>query len=277
MLSTQFTQHSQRCLAAPSAFRSRSLAPAASRCTQRQTVCRSQSGTDLFRSIATKAAAAAAAVALTFGGLPSGAALANELDVLQAPKPGAQHVIDDAGVLNRTTKKTLNDELTRLEINTGFRLEVVTVRKLEFENDAFGFGDKLIEKWYPTVEEGNNNGLLLMITTSKDGAISGGPKFIKAVGDDLIESIISDNIPIFTEEAKYNEAVTSSIARLEAKLNGAEDPGAPSRKDTTRVRTFKTKEETEEKKGVTGPIVATLLVIAVVVPMLQYYGYTSED
>jgi hypothetical protein len=146
---------------------------------------------------------------------------------LQAPKPTSQHIIDDAGVLNRTTKKAVNDELTRFEVGTrfssatcqsgvscprhstvcrerqhdtcnhcgsicaakptahivhrrkhlisreichradfaaaelqtstigvtvplqiehGYRLEVVTVRKLEFENDAFGFADKVIEK-----------------------------------------------------------------------------------------------------------------------------------
>ena len=32
------------------------------------------------------------------------------------------------------------------QIEHGYRLEVVTVRKLEFENDAFGFADKVIEK-----------------------------------------------------------------------------------------------------------------------------------
>ena len=29
------------------------------------------------------------------------------------------------------------------QIETGYRLEAVTVRKLEFENDAFAFGDKV--------------------------------------------------------------------------------------------------------------------------------------
>jgi len=230
----------------------------------------------MLQKLGQKAAAMAAAVTLSLGTL-SGAAVANELDIMNEAKPGAQHVIDDAGVLNRTTKKGLNDELTRLEIDTGYRLEVVTVRKLEFENDAFGFGDKIIEKWYPTVEEGNNKGILLMVTTSKDGAVTGGPKFMKAIGDNLVDSIISDNIPILAEQAKFNEAVYSSIGRIDAVLNGKEDPGPPTRLDTTRVRTFKTKEETAQKKGVTAPIVGTLLVIAVLVPMLQYYGYTSED
>ena len=57
---------------------------------------------------------AAASVVLAAGSL-SGSALANELDIMQEPKPTSQHVIDDAGVLNRTTKKGVNDELTRFE------------------------------------------------------------------------------------------------------------------------------------------------------------------
>ena len=53
------------------------------------------------------------------------------------------------------------------------------MRKLETESDAFAFGDKLIEKWYGTVEKGSNKGILLVVTTNKDGALTGGPKFLK--------------------------------------------------------------------------------------------------
>ena len=40
---------------------------------------------------------------------------------------------------------------------------------------------------------------------------------------------------------------------------------------------LKTKEETEKAKSVTSTVVLALLFIAVVVPMLQYYGYTARD
>lgn len=66
---------------------------------------------------------------------------------------------------------------------------------------------------------------------------------------------------------------TDTVMRaLQAKLKGEAVPPPPARKDTSRVRTYKTKNETDDKKGVTGPIVITLLFIAVVVPMLQYWG-----
>ena len=66
-----------------------------------------------------------------------------------------------------------------LQFDTGYRLEVATVRKLETENDAFAFGDKLIEKWYKTVEQGDKKGILLVVTSAKEGALTGGPGFLK--------------------------------------------------------------------------------------------------
>ena len=56
---------------------------------------------------------------------------------------------------------------------------------------------------------------------------------LQAIGDDLIDSIIGDNIPILTEEALYNEAMLSSVKRIDAVLSGDEDPGPPARKDPT--------------------------------------------
>ncbi len=47
---------------------------------------------------------------------------------------------------------------------------------------------------------------------------------------------------------------------------------APKREEANTGRTYKTKEEVEKSKTVTSTVVATLLIIAVVVPMLQYYG-----
>lgn len=238
--------------------------------------CRAQISTNGLQDAGRAVSAAAAAALLSLGAV-TGAALATEFDLRQEPTPTSRYVLDDAGVLSKATKKSLNERLKALEENTGYRLEVATVRKLEFETDPFAFGDLLIEKWYPTVEKGTNKGILLVVTTAKEGALTGGPGFLKAVGDDLIDGIAGDNIPIFTEEEKYNETVTSSLKRIEAVLAGQEDPGGPERRETSRKRTYKTREETASGKGVTSTIVISLLVISVVVPMLQYYGYTAKE
>lgn len=230
----------------------------------------------LFSTRTTKQQAAAAATLAASAVSP--AALAGEFDLLASPKPTSTYVIDDASVLNRTTRKSVTDALVRLETKTGYRLTVATVRKLEVESDAFALGDKLVEHWYPTVQEGGNKGVLLLVTAAKDGALTGGPAFLKAVGDDLIDSVVGDNIPVLAGDEKFNEAITSSVKRVEAKLSGDfADPGPPARKDGTRKRTYKTKAETDKSRGVTGTIVLSLLAISVVVPMLQYYGYTSDE
>ena len=60
-------------------------------------------------------------------------------------------------------------------------------------------------------------------------------------------------------------------------IAGQKDPGAPQRADNTRKRTYKTKGETDKTRNITSTIVLTLLFISVVVPMLQYWGYTSKE
>ncbi|KAK9903504.1 hypothetical protein WJX75_007430 [Coccomyxa subellipsoidea] len=241
---------------------------------RRQLLCKASREVSFVEESVRRLAAVGAAAALLLSPCD---ALANEFDILNEPTPTKNYVIDDAGVLNKTTKKSVNDELSRLETETGYRLEAVTIRKLEFENDAFAFGDKVIEKWYPTVEVGGNKGILVLVTTGKDGALTGGPAFNKAVGDDLVDSVVSESIPILTEEEKFNEAVSSIVRRVEARLTGKPDPGAPQRADGTRKRTYKTKQEVDKTRNITSTIVLALLFISVVVPMLQYWGYTSKE
>lgn len=246
----------------------------------RRAVCRAQTEegqqADFWKATGQKLATAGAAALLSMSSI-SPAAIANEFDILGEEVPTKDYVIDDAGVLSKSGKKALSNLLKTSEIKTGYRLTAITTRKLEFETDTFAFADKVLEGWYPTAEIGDKKGILLVVTTAKDGAVTGGPSFMKAIGDDLIDSIISENIPILTEEALYNEAVSSSAKRLDAVLSGEADPGPPARKDTTRKRTYKTKAETERAKGVTSTVVVSLLVIAFVVPMLQFYGYVSKD
>ncbi|CAG9460456.1 unnamed protein product [Pedinophyceae sp. YPF-701] len=221
------------------------------------------------------------AAALSLAGLmtlaPVAPALASEFDILAEAAPQGTYIVDDAGVLNTVTRNEVNKQLYNLEKETGFKLNVVTIRKLEFDPDVFSFSDKVLEKWYPTKEVGDKKGVLLVVTTSKEGAISGGPAFLNTAGDDVLDAVINNNIPIFTEEEKYNESVTSSVKRIASVLEGKPDPGGPERKTTKRKRTFRTKEETEKSKSVTSTVVLTLLFISVVVPMLQYYGYTARD
>lgn len=241
-------------------------------------VCNAQKDRSPFEAFGQKLATAGAAAMITLGSLSGGPpALASEFDILAEERPSTHYYVDDANVLSKSTRSEVDKKLKLLEIETGYRVTAVTVRKLEFEPDTFEFADKIVENWYPTPEEGDKKGVVLVVTAGKEGALSGGRSFMDVLGEDLLESLVADNIPIFTEQEKYNQCVTSVLDRVDAQLKGNPVPDAPQRDEVNRGRTYKTKEEVESSKTVTSTVVVTLLIIAVVVPMLQYYGYTARD
>ncbi|CAA3026761.1 UPF0603 At1g54780, chloroplastic [Olea europaea subsp. europaea] len=208
--------------------------------------------------------------------LPNGSTLASEFDVLNDGPPKDTYVVDDAGVLNRVTKSDLKRLLSDVESRKGYHINFVTVRKLTSKADAFEYADQVLERWYPTVEEGSNKGIVVLVTSQKEGAVTGGPDFVKAVGDTILDATVSENLPVLATEEKYNEALFSAAKRLVAAIDGLPDPGGPLFKDNKRESNFKTREETEEKRGQFTLVVGGLLVIAFVVPMAQYYAYVSK-
>lgn len=222
-------------------------------------------------------AAVAVSLALNFSPvLLSGSALASEFDVLNGGPPKESFVVDDAGVLSRVTKSDLKQLLSDLESRKGYHINFVTVRKLTSKADAFEYADQVLEKWYPSVEEGSNKGLVVLVTSQKEGSITGGPEFVKAVGDTVLDATVSENLPVLATEEKYNEAIYSTAKRLVAAIDGLPDPRGPKFTETKRTSNFKTKEETDEKRGQFTLVVGGLLVIAFVVPMAQYFAYVSK-
>ena len=153
---------------------------------------------------------------------------------------------------------------------------VVTLRKLQFESDAFAFADKVIERWYPTAAEGNKKAVLVLVKGTKEGALAAGPELNKKLGGALVDSITGENIPILCEQEKFGEALSSSLRRVAAKLGGGEDPGPPKVATVKTGSNFKSKAETGEKRGNYALVVGGLLVISFVVPMVQYYGYIGK-
>lgn len=66
---------------------------------------------------------------------------------------------------------------------------------MQSKADAFEYADQVLERWYPTLEEGNNKGIVVLVTSQKEGAVTGGPEFIKAVGDTVLDAVVSQNLP----------------------------------------------------------------------------------
>ncbi len=72
--------------------------------------------TTLIQGLRQNLTATLAAAVLSVGSL-SGVAVASEFDVINTSTPSLNYLIDDAGVLNKTTKKAVNDRLYKLEVN----------------------------------------------------------------------------------------------------------------------------------------------------------------
>ncbi|KAA8536898.1 hypothetical protein F0562_029376 [Nyssa sinensis] len=141
-------------------------------------------------------AALALSLALNFCPiLPIGSALASEFDVLNDGPPKESYVVDDAGVLSRVTRSDLKRLLSDLESRKNLHINFITVRKLTSKADAFEYADQVLERWYPTVEEGDNKGIVVLVTSQKEGAITGGPSFVKAIGDTILDATVSENLP----------------------------------------------------------------------------------
>ena len=43
---------------------------------------------------------------------------------------------------------------------------------------------------------------------------------LQKIGDTMVDSVLGENIPVLTEQEKFNETITSSIKRLEASITG---------------------------------------------------------
>lgn len=98
----------------------------------------------------------------------------------------------------------------------------------------------------------------MLAKQSKEGALVGGPSFQKNVGDELVDSIVSEQVPYLAGQEKYNEATVTSIERVAAKLEGREvpeAPGAEAQRTGKKRSSFKTREETEQKRGIYSKIV----------------------
>lgn len=66
---------------------------------------------------------------------------------------------------------------------------------MQSKADAFEYADQVLERWYPSVEEGNDKGIVVLVTSQKEGAVTGGPAFVQAVGESILDATVSENLP----------------------------------------------------------------------------------
>lgn len=182
-------------------------------------------------------------------------------------------VLDKGDILSRSSEGKISTAAAQLAAETGYEVRFVTIHRLDYEETAQGFTDKLFQRWFPDAEEQANQVLLVIDNVTNNTGIRTGEKVKQVMSDDIATSVAQESVLIPLKEGnKYNHALLGASDRLVAVLSGQADPGAPELKDDVMVEgTFATKEKTKESNATAW--VVGFLVAATVIPMATYYFY----
>ena len=184
-------------------------------------------------------------------------------------------VVDQAEVISRTNESQLNSALKKLAQETGNGVNLVAVRRLDYDETIDSFADKLFEAWFPTSEAKAHQTLLVLDTLTNNVAIRTGDAVNETMADDIAQSVAFDTVGVpLREDNKYNEAFLDAGDRLVAVLSGQPDPGPPEVKNTLNTEGTFTKAEDTDAGSATIWVIG-LLIVATVVPMATYFFYVG--
>jgi uncharacterized protein len=186
------------------------------------------------------------------------------------PQPPADHVLDTASALSRSTRTEIERRLSALE-EAHIAASVVTLRRPDYGLTLDALGDDLLSRW----QQPENGQLLLLIDTqSNTAAIRADGSVQRSLPPDLLESTASTTMaqPL-RDGGLYRQALVAGLDRLETVLGGGEDPGPPAEIPViTPEPNVPTAEETASSNALTWIIV--LLVVGTVVPMATWWVFS---
>lgn len=182
-------------------------------------------------------------------------------------------VLDKADILSRSSEGKISTAASDLAAETGYEVRVVTIHRLDYEETAQGFTDKLFQRWFPEPEDQANQVLLVIDNLTNNTGIRTGEKVKQSMSDQIATSVAQESVLIPLKEGnKYNQALLGASDRMIAVLSGKADPGPPELKDDVMVEgTFATPEKTKKSNATVWVI--GFLVAATIIPMATYYFY----
>jgi len=191
---------------------------------------------------------------------------------VSAPEAGTW-VIDKAEILSRSSEGKISTELESLAKQTGYEVRFVTIHRLDYDETAQSFADKLFEKWFPTPEAQANQAILVIDNLTNNTGIRTGEKVKALMPDKIARSVAQETVLVPLKEGnRYNQAFLGASDRISAVLSGKPDPGPPELRDNIQVEgTFATPEKTKSSNATFWVI--TFLIVATIVPMATYYFY----
>ncbi|MFM7314240.1 MAG: photosystem II repair protein Psb32 [Cyanobium sp.] len=199
------------------------------------------------------------------------AALATGAQDLPPQLPAAT-VLDTADLLSRAASADLEKRLQTLA-DDHVEARLVTLRRLDYGLSLEILGQQLLERWGAGDPD---SGLLLLLIESQNNsaAVVASTDLLDQLPQSLLSStaISTMGLPL-REGARYRQAGLDALDRLEAVLQGGEDPGPPQLLDRMPIETnIPTKEETASSNALLWVVV--LLVVGTLVPMITWWVFS---
>lgn len=209
-----------------------------------------------------------AALALLLWLVPISAASALSLVDLPA-EPPSNRVLDQADVLSRASRAELEKRLEALQADH-VDARWVSVTRLDYGLSLQELGNQLLERW-----SGEQPQLLLLVDSqTKSAAVLASPSLERQLPATLLRSTARTTMALPLREGnRYRQAGLDALERLQAVLDGGEDPGEPLI-DLAPVAAsnIPTREETASSNAFTWVVV--LLVVGSVVPMATWWFFS---
>jgi uncharacterized protein len=186
--------------------------------------------------------------------------------------PMQEHVIDTSAVLSRAARGELEKRLEALE-SAHIDARLVTIPRLDYGLSLPALGEQLIERWQPAAAP-DPLLLLLIDTQNNSGTVVVSPALEGQLPAEVLDSTARATMSApLREGARYRQASLAALDRLEAVLQGGEDPGEPAEAEAVTLPTnVPSREETASSNAFTWVVV--LLVVGTVVPMLTWWVFS---
>mmetsp|Transcript_37585 Transcript_37585/g.94242 ORF Transcript_37585/g.94242 Transcript_37585/m.94242 type:complete len:263 (+) Transcript_37585:1219-2007(+) len=181
-------------------------------------------------------------------------------------------VTDESGSLTNASINYIEKSLSKLkEVNAG-EVYFVSIRSLPYEKNPQEYAQELFQKW----NLGEKDVVVVLANKIAKAGIYFGSE-VKTLSPSTAKSIGEETYPFNAREEQYGSAAIDVNNRLISILSNKGDPGPPSVNRNDNSSNFKSAKKTEEQRSKYIAIIVILLVIAFVVPMVQFFWYVKDE
>lgn len=183
-----------------------------------------------------------------------------------------EKIIDESGTLTKSSIAYLEKTISKIKENNQSDIYFVSIRNLPFEKNVSEYAQELFQKW----SLGPNDILVIFVNKIAKAGICYGSQ-INNLSETIVKSIGEETYSYKAKDEQYSSAAIDVSNRLFSILSNKGDPGPPQINRENIDSNFKSAKNTEEQRTKYIAIIVILLIIAFVVPMVQFFFYVKDE